>query len=108
MKSVATRGKDGGTARGESHVCLSSFRELERLPGPVHPAVYHVRFSCSCGDDHDAPANDIKRAEDGALSIFDGIVRDHSRNRKTLFLDYEAYEEMALKQMEELAEKAVA
>ena len=51
--------------------------------------------------------NEIKRAEDGAVSVFDGIVRDHSRNRKTLYLDYEAYEEMALKQMEELAKSAL-
>ena len=39
-------------ARGESHVSLSSFRELERLPGAAHPAVYRVRFSCPCGEDH--------------------------------------------------------
>jgi hypothetical protein len=38
--------------RGESHVTLSAFRELERLPGAAHPAVYRIRFSCPCGDDH--------------------------------------------------------
>ena len=42
----------GCPARGETHVTLSAFRELERLPGAAHPAVYHVRFSCPCGDDH--------------------------------------------------------
>jgi molybdopterin synthase catalytic subunit len=52
--------------------------------------------------------NEIKRAEDGAVSVFDGIVRNHSRDRKTLYLNYEAYEEMALKQMEELAQSALA
>lgn len=52
--------------------------------------------------------SEIKHAEDGAVSVFDGIVRDHSRNRKTLYLDYEAYEEMALNQMEELAETAMS
>jgi molybdopterin synthase catalytic subunit/molybdopterin converting factor small subunit len=52
--------------------------------------------------------DEIKHAEDGAVSVFDGIVRDHSRGRKTLYLDYQAYEEMALKQMEELAESALA
>jgi molybdopterin converting factor subunit 1 len=51
--------------------------------------------------------DEIKHAEDGAVSVFDGIVRDHSRGRKTLYLDYQAYEEMALKQMEELAESAI-
>jgi hypothetical protein len=38
--------------RGESHVTLSAFRELERLPGPSHPAVYRIRFACRCGDEH--------------------------------------------------------
>ncbi len=47
-----------------------------------------------------------KRGEDGAVVVFDGIVRNHSLGRKTLYLDYEAYEEMAAKQMRELAEAA--
>ena len=38
--------------RGETRVRLSAFRQLERLPGAAHPAVYRVRFQCSCGDDH--------------------------------------------------------
>jgi molybdopterin synthase catalytic subunit/molybdopterin converting factor small subunit len=48
-----------------------------------------------------------KRGEDGAVVVFDGIVRNNTRGRKTLHLDYEAYEEMALKQMNELAEQAL-
>jgi len=51
--ALTTRYTFACPARGESHVCLSSFRELERLPGAAHPAVYRVRFSCACGDDHD-------------------------------------------------------
>lgn len=47
-----------------------------------------------------------KQGEDGAVVVFDGIVRNHSRGRRTLYLDYEAYEEMALRQMRELAEQA--
>jgi len=47
-----------------------------------------------------------KNGEDGAVVIFDGIVRNHSRGRKTLHLDYEAYEEMAVRQMRELGEEA--
>jgi molybdopterin synthase catalytic subunit len=49
----------------------------------------------------------IKRAEDGGVVVFEGIVRNHTRGRRTLYLDYEAYEEMALKQMEELAVQAL-
>lgn len=47
-----------------------------------------------------------KRPEDGAVVVFDGIVRNHSRGRRTLYLEYEAYEEMALGQMRELAAQA--
>jgi hypothetical protein len=39
-------------ARGESRVSLSSFRELDRLPGAAHPAVFRVRFACACGEEH--------------------------------------------------------
>jgi len=48
-----------------------------------------------------------KQGEDGAVVVFDGIVRNNSRGRQTLYLDYEAYEEMASKQMNELASQAV-
>jgi molybdopterin synthase catalytic subunit len=47
-----------------------------------------------------------EQPEDGAVVIFDGIVRNHSRNRQTKYLEYEAYEEMALKRMQELAREA--
>jgi hypothetical protein len=40
-------------ARGEARVALSAFRQLERLPGAAHPAVYRVVFACACGDEHD-------------------------------------------------------
>jgi molybdopterin synthase catalytic subunit len=49
----------------------------------------------------------IKAGSDGAVCVFDGIVRDNSRGRKTLHLDYEAYREMALEQMRALAGEAV-
>jgi molybdopterin synthase catalytic subunit len=47
-----------------------------------------------------------KSGEDGAVVVFDGIVRNHSRGRRTIYLDYEAYEEMAVRQMRELGGKA--
>ncbi len=52
-------------------------------------------------------AAEIKAGPDGAVCVFDGIVRDNSRGRKTLYLDYEAYREMALEQMRGLASEAV-
>jgi hypothetical protein len=39
--------------RGETHVLLSAFRSIEELPGAAHPAVFRVRFDCSCGEEHD-------------------------------------------------------
>ena len=48
----------------------------------------------------------VKSGEDGAVVVFDGIVRNHSRGRRTIYLDYEAYEEMAIRQMRELGGKA--
>ena len=50
---------------------------------------------------------EIKAGEDGAVCVFDGIVRNNSRGRKTLYLDYESYREMALEKMRGLADEAV-
>lgn len=49
----------------------------------------------------------LKSGEDGATLIFEGIVRNQTRSRKTLYLDYEAYEEMALQHLESLADQAL-
>ncbi|MGA9356061.1 MAG: molybdenum cofactor biosynthesis protein MoaE [Terriglobales bacterium] len=54
----------------------------------------------------DAVLNAMKRPEDGAAVVFEGIVRDHTRGRRTLYLEYEAYEAMAQKQLESLAKQA--
>lgn len=51
--------------------------------------------------------NSIKLGEDGAAVVFEGVVRNNTRGRRTLYLDYEAYEPMALKQLEELARRAM-
>ena len=45
----------------------------------------------------------VRGNEDGAIVIFDGFVRDHSRNRRTLYLEYEAYESMALAKIQDIA-----
>ncbi len=49
----------------------------------------------------------LKRGDDGAVLLFEGVVRNHTRGRKTVYLDYEAYEEMAVGQMESLANQAL-
>src|SRR5258708_29082995 len=50
----------------------------------------------------------LKLPHDGAAVVFEGVVRDNTRGRRTLYLDYEAYESMALKQMEALCEQSRA
>lgn len=55
----------------------------------------------------DALVAAAKQGSDGAVVVFDGIVRDNTRGRRTLYLDYEAYEEMAAKQIAELAAQAI-
>jgi len=46
----------------------------------------------------------IRQPEDGAVVTFEGVVRNNTRSRRTEFLDYEAYEPMAISQMNALAE----
>ncbi len=52
----------------------------------------------------DAPAliAHVRTPGDGAIVTFDGFVRNQSHNRPTLYLDYEAYESMALAKMREI------
>lgn len=45
----------------------------------------------------------VRASSDGAVVGFDGCVRDNSSGRRTLYLEYEAYEAMALAKMKEIA-----
>jgi molybdopterin synthase catalytic subunit len=89
-------------------VALSANDEIALLP-PVsggasrseHAAIVRTPI------DPQGVLDKIKQPEDGAAAVFEGVVRNNTRGRKTLYLDYEAYEEMALKQMEELAAQAL-
>jgi molybdopterin synthase catalytic subunit len=53
--------------------------------------------------DADALINHVRTGDDGAIVTFDGCVRNQSHGRRTLYLDYEAYESMALAKMREIA-----
>ena len=81
--------------------------EVALLPpvsgGAPEPVVRLVREKI---DPHQVVPS-LECPEDGAIVIFDGIVRNHSRGRRTLYLEYEAYEEMAEKQMRALADEAL-
>ena len=41
----------------------------------------------------------LQTPADGAVVVFEGVVRNHTRQRATLYLDYECYEGMALQEM---------
>ncbi|HYR83436.1 MAG TPA: molybdopterin converting factor subunit 1 [Terriglobia bacterium] len=47
-------------------------------------------------------ARGMLRGEDGAICVFEGVVRNNSKGKRTLHLVYEAYETMALKKLEEI------
>ena len=49
-----------------------------------------------------------KAGEDGAVVVFEGVVRNNTGGRRTLYLEYEAYEPMALRKIEEIGAEAKA
>jgi molybdopterin synthase catalytic subunit len=84
---------------------------LPPVSGGSVPAVHAESYQCELVRDRietEGVLQRIKHGEDGAVVVFEGIVRNHTRNRQTRFLDYEAYEPMALSQMNALAQKALA
>ena len=84
---------------------------LPPVSGGADVAVARENYHCDIVRDRiptEQIIDRIKQGEDGAVVAFEGIVRNHTRNRQTLFLDYEAYEPMALSQMNALAEKVLA
>ncbi len=52
-------------------------------------------------------ADSLKAGEDGATVVFEGIVRNNTRGRRTRYLDYECYESMAINEMERLAQQSL-
>ena len=51
-------------------------------------------------------AESIQKPEDGAVVVFEGAVRNHSQAKAVRFLEYDAYESMALKKLEEIGSRA--
>lgn len=48
----------------------------------------------------------LQKPEDGAVVVFDGVVRNNAREKAVRFLEYDAYETMALKKIEEIGSRA--
>lgn len=55
-----------------------------------------------------AIARRLLRGEDGAVVTFEGVVRNNTKGRATRFLDYECYEEMAVRLMAEIGREIAA
>ncbi len=51
-------------------------------------------------------ADGLQKPEDGALVVFEGVVRNNSQDKAVRFLEYDAYEPMALKKIEEIGSRA--
>jgi molybdopterin converting factor subunit 1 len=76
---------------------------------PAGQPIVRLRYACITRDTIDAKqvVDGLKSGEDGASLVFEGVVRNQTRGRKTLYLDYEAYEQMALQELESLASEAI-
>jgi molybdopterin converting factor subunit 1 len=83
--------------------------ELAVIPPVSGGAIGERRGVAALSEDPLDPvqiANGIRSDGDGALVVFQGIVREHSRGQQVRALVYEAYGSMARKQIEDLAEEA--
>ena len=50
----------------------------------------------------------VRRDDSGAVALFLGVVRDNSHGHRVLYLEYDAYPEMAERKLREVAEEAQA
>jgi len=91
----------GATDRSESATSQASRSEKHSGLASKHASIVRSPINT------ERALSALKRGDDGAALVFEGIVRNQTRGRRTLFLDYEAYEEMALREMESLAAQAL-
>ncbi len=57
--------------------------------------------------DGQALIRSVQTDGDGAVALFLGTVRDHNEGRKVTGLEYSAYEEMALQELERVRDQAL-
>ena len=121
---------EGETLRGLWEKCVVSYPRLVGIAGslviavnqevfdPSHPLrdgdeiAFLPPVSGGANEDYcritreciptDELSQQLKAAGDGAVVVFEGIVRDNSNGKRTLYLEYEGYEPMAVKKMEEI------
>ena len=56
--------------------------------------------------DHEALVRALDSTGIGAVAVFLGLVRDNNKGKKVLYLDYEAYEPLALRGLNLIVEEA--
>ena len=78
-------GHDGTAAPAREEASPKDFFRLTRDPIPTAQL-----------------ADSLKATADGAVVVFEGIVRDHLGKRRTLYLEYETYTPMAVAKMQEI------
>ncbi len=57
--------------------------------------------------DREEIVQSVATPESGAIATFDGMVRNHARERPVTHLHYEAFPEMALKELEKIRAEAM-
>ena len=50
----------------------------------------------------------VRKDESGAVALFYGVVRNHNMGRSVQYLEYDAYESMAVKKLREVADEVCA
>ena len=65
----------------------------------IHDADGHVFALTRDVIDSKQLSRSLQRPQDGAVVVFEGVVRNNTKGRPTLYLEYECYEQMALEQI---------
>jgi len=65
---------------------------------------------CITREPIDSPklAGALRRGEDGAVVVFEGVVRNNTKGRPTTHLEYECYERLAIEQMARIGREIAA
>lgn len=88
---------------------LSDNDEIAFLPpvsGGSQPAVSPKFFALTREPiDSQALSTSLQRPEDGAVVVFEGVVRNNTKGRQTLHLDYECYEPMAIQMIQRIGKE---
>ena len=76
--------------------------------GELHRVVDgHIFALTRAAIDSEGLADTLRQDEDGAVVTFEGVVRNNTKGRRTSYLEYECYGDMALSQMMKIGSEIV-